>query len=134
MVLQLHLSECRLQRACAVSVPLLPGRSIIAGCSFSIPLTRLYLKRKMDLQVASHTLVQHGVFVDDIGQQAAGSTLGVRRAIVDAALDLVKIALTLRLNNFLQVCCCSFAACHSQSACFQAGQGWGVCSGLFGGA
>ena len=98
LVLQMHLSPRRLQQACAIACPVFPSRSILAGCAYSIPLTRLYLKRRLAHVVSSHPDTALGVYVDDIGQSARGSSLVVRRNIIACAFALVNVARTLRLT------------------------------------
>lgn len=52
----------------------------------------------MDELVATHAAVHHGVYVDNIGQFGAGSTMGVRAIIIPAACALVDVAHSLKLT------------------------------------
>ena len=97
LVLQMHLSPRRLQAACAVSVPIVPGRSIMAGCGYSVALTRLYLRRPIGTLVGAHPRVQHGVYIDDIGQLAYGALLRQRRQIVATDVANLFFSTTTRL-------------------------------------
>ena len=98
LVLQMHLSPRRLQAACALSVPIVPGRSIIAGCGYSVALTRLYLRRPIGALVDEHPRVEHGVYIDDIGQLAYGGLLSHRRDIVAAGVGMVHMSNRLKLK------------------------------------
>ena len=98
-VLSMHLGTRRLQKAKALSRVVKPGRSMLAGCSYSILLTRLYLKRPLTGVVDACPATKLGVYVDGIGQFQAGGLLDMRARIVDAAVRLVGVDIQLRLNN-----------------------------------
>ena len=101
LALQLHLGPRRLQRSGLLAPVLLPLRSILAGCAYSIPFTRAYLREAMEDVCADPpdcVPSYSTVYVDDVGQIAVGSLLQVEKSLSAAACRFVKLTVTLKLT------------------------------------
>ena len=94
----MHLAPRALQICGRLSEVILPTTSILPGCGFSIPFTRLLLRGDVQQVVDNNTDVQHSVYVDDIGQHGAGSSQSLYRTLRAAALELAQMAKRFKLR------------------------------------
>ena len=95
--LRMHISPQFLQLCGSLSSPVVPTRSILQGCSLSIPFTRA-LHRTRVQRIADLSSARLTVYVDDIGQHTTGTRAQVFRQLRDAAIDLANMASGLRLT------------------------------------
>ena len=73
-----------------------PTTSILAGCGFSIPFTRILLRGDVEEIVVAHVEVDHSVCVcvcvcvcvDDVGESSIGMIRALFRQLRDAAICL----------------------------------------------
>ena len=93
-----HLAPRRLQCQGFVSPAILPLQSILPGCLFSIPFVRLYLRRSFSTVVSSNPAVNHGAYVDDVGQLATGGLGNSLLAITNAAHSFADLTRSLALR------------------------------------
>ena len=72
--LQQHLAPRVLQVNGCSSRPLRVSKSILAGCKFSVAMTRVYLQRNMKRLCDTHSEANTELFVDDTTMHASGDT------------------------------------------------------------
>ena len=75
MALQVHVGDRLLQRKRAFSESIAPVKSILAGCIYSVAFTRVLVRKSLEGLVSRNPVVDHTVFVDDMGQLAKGARL-----------------------------------------------------------
>ena len=86
--LHMHSAPRRLQIIECVGFAILPLRSILPGCTLSIPFTRAYLRRKFEGLVRLHPRVSLSVYVDDVAQYCEGTYEEVEEGLSAAAVGL----------------------------------------------
>ena len=99
MALRMHLAPRCLQMCGMLAEAIYPTTSILAGCGFSIPFTRLLLRDDVEEVVIQHTKVDHSVFVDDIGQSSMGKHRALFRQLLEAAFCLGHMAKKFKLRS-----------------------------------
>ena len=98
MALRMHLAPRCLQMCGMLAEAIYPTTSILAGCGFSIPFTRILLRGDVEEVVTAHAEVDRSVFVDDIGQSSIGFPRALFRQLLDAAICLGVMATRLKLR------------------------------------
>jgi len=99
LALMQHLAPRVLQVNGASSTPINIIHSILAGCKFSVALTRVYLMRDMMLLDKNHKEANTKLFVDDTSMQATGDSIdSVCDILVPAVVDFARKVKKLRLS------------------------------------
>ena len=93
-----HTAPRVLELGGACSDPVLPRRSILAGCAQSIPFVRALLRKPLDVVVGTSPGARTAAYVDDVSQFAMGTFLAVVNALVDAGLVFARVTRKLKLT------------------------------------
>ena len=95
--LSIHLSPrtIQFQQSCSAHISI--QQSIIAGCKFSVALTRALLLNSVTPFVQSHPSVQVATYVDDIPITTTGAKAEVRAGLVEAIVNFSKMSKKLKL-------------------------------------
>ena len=98
MALHMHTGGRRLQSAKELSTTVLVDRSILAGCIYSVALTRVLLHRGLAHLVTVHPSTRLSAYVDDMGQLTCGAPGAVLVRGGKAAVGLFRMAKRLNLT------------------------------------
>jgi hypothetical protein len=94
-----HLAPRVLQSNGYSSKPIQIFRSILAGCKFSVAITRMYMLRNIKGLDESHKEANTSLFVDDTSMFASSSSCRrVREVLIPALLDFKKRVSDLKLK------------------------------------
>jgi len=94
-----HLAPRVLQSNGHSSIPITIFKSILAGCSFSVAMTRIYLYRSMTALVEKHRGADPKLFVDDTSMIASGPSCNdVLDILVPCMIDFGKKVKDLKLS------------------------------------
>jgi hypothetical protein len=97
--LQQHLAPRVLQACKQSSTPVQIVKSILAGCKYSVAMTRVYLKRGMTKVVEKHKDANTELFVDDTSMHTPGDdNEEVRQILIPAMLTFKEIVSKLKLT------------------------------------
>ena len=96
--LSVHAAPRALQFSGAISDTIVPGRSILAGCAQSIPLTRAYLATEFDKVIVGGEGICQAVLVDDVAHVISDSGGRTAEVALILAERCVRAAKRLKLQ------------------------------------
>ncbi len=97
--LQQHLPPRVIQASGFCSAPVTVFKSVIAGCKYSVPFTKVYLQPEMTKLSRKHKSANFKLFVDDTSNHARGTSFDeVLQHLVPAVVDFANTATKLKLK------------------------------------